>query len=166
MNFLEKDLETIIYETPNIFLQESGLYIYGEKKRQVNIGNYGTADLIALKRNHCTDESDDHYMNKLAIFELKKNRITIDAFLQAVRYLKGIRRYLSQYHYNLYERSIYEIVLIGREIDTDSDFVYLTDLICSNNNYSFDLSFYTYDFKFDGISFNRQSHYKLSKEGF
>lgn len=45
-DFLEKTLEDIIFETSNDDLKERGLWICGNKKRQVKIGNYGIADLI------------------------------------------------------------------------------------------------------------------------
>ena len=68
MSFLEKDLEDIIFETDNDLLFEHGLFIDGQKKRQVRIGNYGIADLITCRggsrfafsknRELCTDPNN------------------------------------------------------------------------------------------------------------
>lgn len=56
MNFLEKNLEDIIYETNNKYLRERGLFINGIKKRQLRIGNYGIADIVTFKKgDYCED---------------------------------------------------------------------------------------------------------------
>lgn len=164
MKFLEKDLEQIIFETENDLLNERGLDISGFKKRQIKIGNYGIADLVTIQKTY-------DYYNKvipelnITIFELKKNEISINTFLQAIRYLKGIKSFLNKRksYYNVN----YKIVLIGDSIDKNSDFIFLTDLIDSNRyGTSFSLEFYTYDFDFNGITFNSQSGYQLTNEGF
>ena len=51
MNFLEKNLEDIIFETDNVDLRKRDLFIFGKKKRQVRIGNYGTCDTMVVKVN-------------------------------------------------------------------------------------------------------------------
>jgi len=58
MNFLEKNLETILIETPNELLRNRGLKIYGKKRNQVRLGNYGIADLITLKKAEYSNFGD------------------------------------------------------------------------------------------------------------
>ena len=52
MNFLEKDLEEIIYNTDKEMLTERGLpyHPFETFKRQLKIGNYGIADLVSFKK--------------------------------------------------------------------------------------------------------------------
>jgi hypothetical protein len=50
MNFLEKNLEDIIFETHENKLRDRGLEISGKKLRQLRIGNYGIADMITYTR--------------------------------------------------------------------------------------------------------------------
>jgi hypothetical protein len=63
MDFLEKDLEDIIFDSPNEELRKRGLNIWGKKKRQLNIGNYGRADIITYDKemdsSYCADLIDD-----------------------------------------------------------------------------------------------------------
>ena len=87
MKFLEKDLEDIIWESDNIKLRKRGLSINGIKKRQLKIGNYGIADLVTCYK------SINDFNNGLivTVYELKKEKAGISAFLQALRYCKGIK---------------------------------------------------------------------------
>ena len=160
MNFLEQDLEEIIYTGDFEELEERGIYIPGILRRQVKIGNYGIADLISIIRPYY---NSDGYREKgtIIIYELKRKKIDVNAFLQALRYAKGIKRYLEkkgyEYRYNL------EIVLIGKEIDTVSPFCFLPDFIEQDD---FHLSMYTYSYDIDGIQFKNESGYRLAEEGF
>jgi len=154
MKFLEKDLEQIIFETSEHDLDERGLFVPGKRLRQVNIGNYGIADMITYYRNPFDKEI------VITVFELKKDFITPDAFLQAIRYCKGIREYLKHRDFNSFEYEIkYNIVLVGSDIEDKSGFIYLTDFFEN-------ISFYTYSYKFDGIFFKEENGYHLIKSGF
>ena len=69
MNFLEQDLESIIYKTPNDILRSRGLDIIdGHKKRQVNFKDFGIADLVTINKS----ENGTFVIN---VFELKKEEI-------------------------------------------------------------------------------------------
>jgi hypothetical protein len=154
MKFLEKDLEQIIFETSEHDLDERGLFVPGKRLRQVNIGNYGIADMITYYRNPFDKEI------VITVFELKKDLITVDAFLQAIRYCKGIREYLEHRKFNSFKYEIkYNMVLVGSGIEDKSGFIYITD-------FSENISFYTYSYKFDGLRFNEESGYHLIKSGF
>lgn len=83
MKFLEKDLEDIIFNADNESLQSRGLEIRGFKKRQLNIGNYGIADIVTFERSNYIDEEYAEYVggeNKthsrpiITVYELKKNK--------------------------------------------------------------------------------------------
>jgi hypothetical protein len=175
MNFLEKDLEQIIYETPNEELRKRGLLIYGKKKRQLRIGKYGICDLITFSTGDYNEYNPTSYNEEtkdyifscqnvkyldIDIFEFKKDKVGISAFLQAIGYAKGVERYLNRRMSNEFKINV---TLIGRRVDLDSTFVYLTDIISSEN---FNLRLYTYDYDVNGLNFKKHSGYKLNDEGF
>ena len=169
MEFLEKDLENIIWESDNEKLLDRGLCcVYGCKLyRQLKIGNYGVADLISVGRSNIYEHEEPHLI--ITVFELKKDKVGISAFLQAIRYCKGIKQYLEKrkfYNFKL------NISLIGKDIDMSGDFIYITDLIkntCSNIE-SFgvidEIDFYIYKYELDGLYFDRKYEYSLIDEGF
>lgn len=166
MDFLEKDLEEIIYNADRELLAEKGLNVNGILKRQLRIGNYGVADLVSFKREY----EERFLINdkiipelRITIYELKKEKIGISAFLQALGYLKGLDRYFK--HRNFEFKIIFEIVLIGKSIDDNSNFIYLTDYIINDDTTEF-LSCYTYQYAIDGIKFNHEFGYNLTDEGF
>lgn len=170
MKFLEMDLEDIIFEAGETKLMERGLYLNGTKKRQLRIGNYGIADLVYYERNHNPIGYQNNnrmvFTSKITVVELKKDFINIEAFLQGIRYVKGIKRYLEDNRrLPLSTSNIkYELALIGKDINLRDPFVYLPDVL--PNNEDFELSLYTYDYGVDGITFELRSGYKLTDEGF
>lgn len=161
MNFLEKDLETIIFETDNDLLRERGLCINGRKKRQVSIGNYGIADLITLTRpeiiipHNCYDPD---YV-EITVFELKKDLIDYKTFNQALAYMHGIMRFINKRPLWTTNYKV-TMCLIGKTIDTSSNFAYLSNAFVDK------VFLYTYDYKIDGIHFTSHADYKLQNEGF
>ncbi len=153
MDFLEKDLEEIVFNTPNARLVERGLdLINGKKLRQVTIGNYGRADLISITREHRAN------LISIKVYELKKGIIDSDTFFQAVNYLRGIMSYISKrkifddYHVD------YSIILIGR--------AFANDKTCYLPSVFENVFIYTYDYDYDGIKFNEQKNWSLKVEGF
>lgn len=156
MNFLEKDLEEIIFEQLQTQkgiddLVSKGLYFISSTKsyRQLRIGNYGIADIVNVTRVGSRLVID--------IVELKKDKISMSSFLQAVRYTKGIMRFFESREKHI---SIdISITLIGREIDNRSDFIYIPDIFI-------DVSLVTYSYGVDGIRFEHHNGYKLTDEGF
>jgi len=163
MKFLEKDLEQIIWESDNEKLQEKGLFISGKKLRQLRIGGYGVADLVTFERVS-KDVITNPYLD-ITVYELKKEKAGISAFLQALRYCKGISTYLNEKRPNI----IYKlnIVLCAKEIDTTSDYIFLTDLLESENygTLCYVLNF-SFDYGIDGIEFKREQDYNLINKGF
>lgn len=156
MDFLEKDLEEIIFNSSKKSLSDRGLFITGGKfYRQLSIGNYGRADLVSFYR----DES----MVYITVTEIKKDKIGISAFLQAIGYARGIQRYINKRkpHMNI---SI-NIVLIGREIDKNSTFSYLPSVL-PYMDYDMFLTCYTYRYDLDGLYFKEEDGYCLIDEGF
>ena len=117
MEFLEKDLEEIIFEADRNDLIERGLNIRGKLFRQLKIGNYGIADLVEVSRFRKDGWHEGSQIEPrlfITVYELKKDKIGISAFLQALGYLKGIRQYLRVRKPNI--EFILHIVLIGREM--------------------------------------------------
>lgn len=168
MDFLEKDLETIIWESDKTKLEDRGLCISGKLFRQLKIGNYGVADLIEVERQSAYGDYVDPKLI-ITVYELKKDKVGISAFLQAVRYCKGISSYLNKRE--IYDFS-FKICLIGKSVDIDGSLIYLTDLInadsdnSNSNGYLLDVLYYVYEYKIDGLKFEQVSNYRLINEGF
>jgi hypothetical protein len=176
MNFLERDLEDIIFNTENDLLRDRGLEIHGKKKRQVQLGNYGISDLITVERDYTNQYDIDEYLSKeknsnifynykefylkFTIYELKQNCIDNNAFLQAIKYVRGLSSYL-QSHRNI-EYKI-NIVLIGKQISLNDNVSYLPNIFLYDDC---SVKIYTYIYNYDGISFNEINDYKLTNEGF
>ena len=172
MKFLEKDLEQIIFEASLKDLRMSGLLIYGVKKRQLKIGKYGIADLVYIERPRYHSGMKDMAKGTINIIELKQNKISVSAFLQAVRYARGIQRFLSIRKPNLSYCFDFNIILIGSEIDLQSSICYLPELFVSEsierNLYDAQrtsVELYTYSYEFTGLKFIQHNQYKLKHEG-
>lgn len=170
MNFLEKDLEEIIFTASKEELEKRGLYVGGKFLRQKRIGNYGIADLIEIREPYYHPFIKNICKGEISIYELKQDKIGISAFLQALRYLKGVKRFLTKR--NKDHLFNYNIVLIGKSIDLNSSFCYLSDFTESQfeltqfDSPSFVLRNYLYEYKIDGIYFNEVPIYNLINEGF
>jgi len=161
MKFLEKDLEEIVFNSCRFSLEERGLSVPRFKKRQLRIGNYGIADIVGLHVEYDYDGyGSDRYI--IDVFELKQDKISMSAFLQSVRYAKGISSYLSK-RFKLRHSPYIRITLIGKDIDTTSDFIYLPEILESEK---FSVSFLTYSYEFNGINFKEHNNYSLVNEGF
>ena len=170
MKFLEKNLEQIIFESDKDNLQDKGLYIGGKLFRQLKIGNYGISDLVEYSRPYYNEVLNKMYKGKITVYELKQEKIGVSTFLQALGYLKGIRKFLENRGTDDYYD--YEIVLIGSELELNNNFCYLTDFmyVVGDSEFyddpSLGLSIFTYDYKIDGIEFKRSLGYYLKNNTF
>jgi hypothetical protein len=172
MNFLEKDLEEIIFTSCRKELDKRGLYVreLATLLRQKRIGNYGIADLIEISKPYYHTYFKHHCKGTINVIELKQDKIGISAFLQALQYLKGIKSYLEKR--GLDEHFNYQITLIGKTIDINSSYVYLSEFTNEyfenrvNENSSFILRNYTYKYSIDGIKFDEVDLYSIKNEGF
>jgi hypothetical protein len=172
MRFLEKDLEEIIWNSNRERLSERGLTINGKLIRQLKIGNYGIADLVSFERPKYHKYYGEMAKGRITVYELKKDEISVSAFFQAVRYVKGIMSYIDQ-HTNFSVCDFdYSITLIGT-YDGKSDIVYLSDLFTYSNAElagdgiaNCEVSIMSYKFGLEGIFFEDLSGYKLTNEGF
>ncbi len=149
MDFLEKDLEQIVWENDDEILQRKGLPIFGKRYRQLRIGNYGIADLVTFYR--------EHYVKQInfTVYELKKDVINMSTLIQAYTYVKGIETYLSKRGW----ACAYDVVLIGKSIDRSSGFCYLPDLIEN-------LTCFSYHMDINGLHFKSEDNYNLTNTGF
>lgn len=164
MKFLEKELEQIIWESDKTQLENRGLSLYGTLYRQKPIGNYGIADIIQVEKAY----SKKRPYLIIDVLELKQEKIGISAFLQAVRYAKGIQSYLEGRNVKNY---ILNIKLIGKELDMSGSICFLPDLIDVNKkilNFGKlnSVKFITYEYSLNGLMFKEEKGYKLIKEGF
>ena len=174
MKFLEKDLEEIIYNTylssPEK-LRKKNLYMHGSIKRQLKIGNYGILDLLTISRDYDYEykpvwiEKDSVFREKwvliptlvLTVYELKKEKVGISAFLQCYGYIKGLKDWFKKHKPTIKVR--FESVLIGKELDTSGSFCFLPELI-------HELEVYTYSYDVDGLNFENVREYSLKNKGF
>lgn len=166
MDFYECDLEEIIMSADKDILADRGLWLPNHYKNQVKIGNYGVADIVGYEIEYFEHPSDPsfHVEKTIRVFELKKDSISVSAFLQAVRYIKGIQRYFTKTGRDIYEYK-WNISLIGK--DVNSDLCYLPDLLLEEcTDYNLSLNIFTYKYCVTGIKFNQVSGYKLVEEGF
>ena len=170
MDFIEKDLEQIIWESDHKKLYERGLFISGKRYRQLRIGNYGISDIITVERLHDAMDESISYLN-ITVFELKKDKVGVSALFQSIRYCRGIQRYFELKHPDV--NMNLNIVLIGRYVDDTGEMIYIPDLFCNNFDYMQEynrgirsVSFYRYEYAIDGILFENVSGYKLVNEGF
>lgn len=158
MNFLEKELEQIIFEADNNLISKRGLPVNGKKYRQLRIGNYGVADIVTVQRQYI-DHLKRHALY-ISVYELKRERINVSTFLQVLAYAKGVKSYVEKNHKALLFLNIY---CVGKHIDTESSYVYLSEFLSEEH---FCLRNFTYRYDIDGISFQEQQGFKLTKEGF
>lgn len=151
MNFLEKNLETIIWENYNacaergLCLKQHGTICESEilRLRQPALHPYGIADLVNIYY--------DAYKRQLAIqvIECKKAAIDLDTYKQAKRYESAYRHFLQDIIAHLEGTDgsvVFENVLVGASFDATNDlsFLYNSDANCSA---------YTYSYGVDGIIF-------------
>lgn len=171
MKFLEKDLEEIIYNADRNKLSETGIYDFGKFYRQLRIGNYGIADIVSIQRPYYHTGYKKNTKGLITIYELKKDKVSVSCFFQALGYLKGIKTYLEKK--NKEHLFNFSICLIGKEVDLNSTICYLPSifdidisetLIDEESRVSVDILTYNYDI--DGISFNSCYGYNLSNKGF
>lgn len=168
MDFLEKDLEEIIFNTESESLDKRGLEVYGKRFRQLRIGNYGIADMVTVEKVETGFRNISSL--RITIFELKKDKIGIAAFLQSVGYMKGISAYLEKRGFS--HSFFFKIVLVGKCIDDTGNFCYLSEFVDSPeyephlSGNLIGLQYYTYNYKFNGIYFNHKSGYHLTNPGF
>jgi len=176
MDILEKDLEDIIFEADLGDLYDRGLDAlldYANNVRQLRIGNYGIADIVQWKygidyREIFNGEEfvyDKYVFIEVNVIELKKDLVNSDTFLQAIGYLKGINEAIKLYFRK--RKLDYEIhnniTLIGKSVDTNSSFIFLTDFI--NESEKFSLNIYTYKIKINGLEFKKESRYFIREHG-
>lgn len=155
MNVLEKDLEDMLFEYLDDFdalLSKGFEHGCHRKFRQVNFGSYGIADIIGISE-YGNAESKFIQIN---IYELKKEEISVETLLQAVRYAKALKIIFNKS--NPIDEIAFSIILVGKTLRLNSEFVFLTDFYEN-------LHLYTYSFDFNkGILFNKHINYRLNNE--
>jgi hypothetical protein len=154
----EKELEDMIFNADREELENRGLWMPKNLRRQVRIGNYGIADIVGFERGCMAKGYQSN--STIYVYELKKDEIDISTFMQSIRYAKGITSY---FRHKKYLNLNISIVLIGGTINMASDFLYLPDILsCEDIN----LELYTYSLNFNGIFFKSHYGYGLRDEGF
>lgn len=144
MDFSEKVLEDIIWDNAQShegrkLLKERGLFIRGKLFRQLELGNYGRADLVSIEYIPHSDVID------VVVYELKKGCINVNALMQVARYVTALKSHgldvgdwCSEIHISM--------CLIGDAIDKNGDFAFLYNDIDN-------VEIYSYDYRLDGLYF-------------
>lgn len=143
MNILECEIEELLFNNlkDKDLLRSRGFHHFEQHYYlHPNFGSYGIPDIIGVT----VYENKDFNCKSLSatIYELKKELINIDTFLQAIRYARAIDRIVEKNDdFNISEVDI-KIVLIGKKVDLNSDFIYISDLFPKVHflTYSIDIS--------------------------
>ncbi len=156
MDFLEKDLEDILYNSSQNDVFPLGLhhFYFDSIFRQVRITGYGVIDLMTLRYDNDSKEIT------ITIYELKNKKVSAETFWQLLRYIKAVNQVINDF--NLKNHPIRVLgVMIGREIDDSNDFCFLPTLDTNQ------ISIYTYNYSLKGIRFKLQgdSYYKTAYKG-
>lgn len=108
----EKELEDWIF---NKYQEDGVVCIDGSEPehliRQMNLGVYGICDLVSFS----VYKSERSTSVDVCIYELKKEKITAEAFTQVARYATAITQSIESYGPNIHVSM--SCVLVGTEID-------------------------------------------------
>lgn len=168
-NFLERDLEDLIYFSDKDKLREKGLDLRGKLYRQFNVGRYGIIDLLTVQRIPLNYPYRGSYLN-ITIYELKRKTINQDSLMQSIQYARGIQSYLQKRREGI-EFTI-NITIIGSSVDLNSNVPYVPNLIQDNSLMGVNLGFISnidyvqYEYNIDGIMFEYCNDFSLIHEGF
>lgn len=156
MNILESEIEEILFKNlgnRDLLIERGFEHFEQHYYLHPNFGSYGIPDIIGVTvsdyselRNRCVS---------ITIYELKKEVINIETLLQASRYAKAVTVMFQEYGYNLFNDFEIKIVLIGKTVENNSDFVFLSDF-CQNVF----LLTYSIDIK-KGIVFKEESDFYI-----
>lgn len=144
MNFLEKDLETIIWENYDACEQrglaiKTATYNHGRRFRQMNLMPAGIADLVNIYYDRFYKEL------YIQVIECKRQVVNADTYLQAKRYAAALLDIIANAEIAHIKKHV-EIILIGASINTDSPWANAIgqDDSCSS---------FIYKYGVDGIKF-------------
>jgi hypothetical protein len=138
VDFLEKNLEDIIFENKDIIHMRGFPEIKGDLFRQFVNHNGKRLDLFSV------DKSDENVRN-VSIYELKKGKIDHDAYFQLVGYFFDFCVENKKNNYGNFNLQLY---LIGSEVD---------EHVLISASLSEFVHIYTYKYEYDGIRFYKMS---------
>lgn len=145
MQFLEKDLEAIIWESPvecearGLDILQMQVFDKGRRYRQMQLGPYGIADLINIYYNPFGKTV------WVQVIECKRGKVNGETYLQAKRYAVAVQSLL--FETDFIGCTVYlSTVLVGDSVDTTGPLAYAIaeDPHCHT---------YTYSYAVDGIRF-------------
>ncbi|GAB3939191.1 hypothetical protein [Larkinella terrae] len=159
MELSEKDLEDSIYNAAidsygRLFLEERGLTLNGKIFRQVNLGDYGIADLITIhyigkKKNIHNPDGKPIKTILITVYELKKGLVGLATYGQLHRYMRGVQELAKTTRANKSGGVDIQVWINGTLIGDGIESIDAWDLITSSPG----MSAYIYKFGFDGLSF-------------
>lgn len=151
MKFLEKDLESIIWENHEAcegrgLAIDNSFFSKGLRFRQMELGPFGTADLVYVRFN------PELAQCWVQVVECKRIVVNADSYLQAKRYVAGLRALFDQMEFLGGVGVSFTTVLVGQRVNTDGLLAYVIseDPGCQTFTYRYDV---------DGIRFNNATRH-------
>lgn len=153
MNFLEKDLEDLLWRAP-IKCCDAGLDCFidhacgcqVQRFRQPQFGPYGIGDILEI-----THATRNYGRTTVRVIECKRGVIGLDAYAQAKRYLTAAKAALAEFEAASALNGIsieWKSVLIGSHVDAFGDFLHVL-------NHDAGCEAYSYELIGQGIRFSR-----------
>ncbi|GAB3324700.1 hypothetical protein GCM10027299_22080 [Larkinella ripae] len=161
MELSEKDLEDTIYnaaitDVGRLFLHQRGLAIEGKIFRQVNLGEYGIADLVTVhylgKKKAIEAGTDRSSLKKtiaVTVYELKKGALGPSTLTQVHRYMRGVQVLVKAAKKEDQPKINFQILIGGVLIGDTVESIDFWDLTTSCPG----ISAYIYKFDYKGLSF-------------
>jgi hypothetical protein len=148
MDFLEKDLEAIIWEyapeceARGFSILQMEHFSQGRRFRQMQLGPYGIADLVHVYYNP--------HINQfwIQVIECKRNKVNAETYLQAKRYVSAVKDAVFSSDMPVCKIAT-SVILVGASVDTSSPLAH----VIANDP---DCHTYTYKYAVDGIHFEDQ----------
>lgn len=111
MEIYEKQLEQVIMQHGGTFfpMLKSPIEVF----KQVNIGAYGIADIVAI---NIIDTDPANPVMEVTVFELKRGTITWESVAQVYRYIAGIKQSVPTAYQFPYPVT-FKAVVVGKKVD-------------------------------------------------
>jgi len=147
---MENVLSELIYASDKELLEQKGLEFNYKLLKNVDLGKYGTCDLIHFKKPELYEP-----FAEIDIISCNRDNISMSSFIDAITNAKGVLKYIEQKYDYVFKFNIH---IIAKNIDSKSNIVFLPDIL------PYSVYFYTYNVNIDGIYFEKISDFELPNE--
>lgn len=162
MNFLEKNLEDILFDClgcDDIHKQKivKGIDHYHKYIRQQRLGFYGIPDIIGLSIYTKKEKGVRWFEVRIGVYELKKEEINIDTIIQASKYSRGLKYIIIKALFTRFPKLTWEDVKVVNRMYLIGD--YIDSNIYNLLEFSDSIDVYTYNYNYDGLKLNKFTQY-------